>query len=141
MGYIYDLLTYFHFSAVFLVSSALLKNDLMKQRKHYRAENNEMRKTAMKPDTYSLANSIAPNYLVALQSSLLPTNTSFGNTHNCRAATRRYLKDKMSNPPHSNFFSAMSLNASKRKLRDPAFSLGPVRNDCISQDASPQITS
>lgn len=127
MEYIYILLTYFHFYTVFLVFLVLLKNDLMKQRRHYRVEYNEMKKIATKADIHSLVNSIVPNYLVALQSSLLPTNTSFRNTHNCRAAARRYLKDKMSNPPHSNF-SAMSLNASKRKLRNPAFSPGPVRN-------------
>ena len=46
-----------------------------------------MRRIATEADTYSLVNSIVPNYLVALQSSLLPTNTSPGNTpHNCRAA-------------------------------------------------------
>lgn len=112
IGHTYILLTYSHFSAVFLLVWVLLKNDLMKRGRHSRVEHNEMRKAATQADIYSAANSIAPNYLVALQSSLLPANTGFGNTRNCRAAARRYLKDKMSNPPHSNF-SAMSLNASK----------------------------
>lgn len=71
-----------------------------------------MKRIPIKADTYSLVNSIVPDYL-ALQSSLLPTNTSFRNTpRNCRTAERRYLTDKMSNPQLSNF-SAMSLNASK----------------------------
>lgn len=42
--------------------------------------NNEMRRILTESDTYSLVNSVAPNYLVALQSSLLPTNTSPGST-------------------------------------------------------------
>lgn len=37
-----------------------------------------MRGTATEADTYSLVNSIVPNYLAALPSSLLPTNISAG---------------------------------------------------------------
>lgn len=101
-----------------------------KKKRHDRVEYNEMKRIPIKADTYSLVNSIVPDYL-ALQSSLLPTNTSFRNTpRNCRTAERRYLTDKVSNPQLSNF-SAMSLNASntwKRRLQDPACSLRFVRN-------------
>lgn len=73
-----------------------------------------------------LVNSIVSNYLAALRSSRLPTNTSRGNIpHNCRAAARRYLKDKMSNPLCPNF-SAVSPNASEHveeKTSEPSFSL------------------
>lgn len=76
---VYIVLTYIHSFAVFLVFWVLLKNDLMKQKQRpSRVGYQETRRTAAKADTYSLVNSIVPNYLVALQSSSLPTKTSFG---------------------------------------------------------------
>lgn len=128
-----------------MVFSVLLNDDLMRQRRHYRVAYNEMRRIAAKADIYSLVNSVVPNYLVALPSSLLAASTGFENTDNCRAAARRYLKDKMSNPPHSNF-SAMSLDASKRveeKTSESSFfpETRETSMTCISHRALPQITS
>lgn len=63
----------------------LLKIDLAKPKKqknrHYRAEYNEMRRIATEADTYSGVNSVVPNYLAAVPSSLPPTSTSLGREH------------------------------------------------------------
>lgn len=59
-----------------------------------------MRKTATTTDIYSFVNSLVPNYLVALPSSLLPTDTRVGNTaHYCGAALRSCLKDEPASTP------------------------------------------
>lgn len=104
-----------------------------------------MRGTATEADTCSLANSIVPNYLAALPSSLLPTNTSSGNIpHNCRAAQDGTLKIRwvilctlISLP-----CPWMPLSMWKRKLQSPAFSLRHARNlwlhfpSCITLNTS-----
>ena len=88
-----------------------------------------MRRIATESDTYSLVNSIVPNYLVALQSSLLPTNTSPRNTpHNCRAAWGDILNIRWAilHTLTSLPCPRMPLSMWKRKL--PASSLRCVRN-------------
>ena len=72
----------------------LLENDAMKQKQRpSRVGDHEMRGIAAKADSDSLVNSIVPNYLVALPSSFLPTQTSFGKAPpNCRAAQGGILK-------------------------------------------------
>lgn len=128
-----------------MVFSVPLHTDLMRQRRHHRVAGNEGRRVAARADIYSLANSVVPNYPVASPSSLLSAGARFGNTDNCRAAARRYLKDKMSNPPHSNF-SAMSLDASERGQEKTSGSslFSEARGTamtCISHHALPRIPS
>lgn len=77
----------------------------------------------------SLVNSIVPNYLVALQSSLLPTNTSPGNTpHNCRAVWDDILNLRGAILCTLTSLPCPRMPLSMWKRKHPAFSLRCVRN-------------
>lgn len=88
-----------------------------------------MRRIATEPDTYSLVNSIVPNYLAALQSSLLPTNTSPGNApHNCRAVWGAILNLRGAILCILTSLPCPRMPLSMWKRKHPAFSLRCVRN-------------